>query len=250
MSSRAVTPLKASSINCWLQGARTVQQARGGAPPAAASRGRQVPTGALAPGLPSAPSAAVREAATRAVRARRPPAARSPRPPRLHLRPRPLNAPGEPAAPALLTAAGAPLDPRAPSLPPPPGRPSPLALPAPARSDPIQGSVQLAHPQLAEVGSARSAPPADAPAPAPEPAPPSRSVQGLARVSPNCLAISLDSPSLEHAVSVRPGPFSECPSRSDLFAHRTWCVCLFTCPLSTCLSLPFACLTTPPAPRF
>lgn len=202
---------------------------------------------ALAPGLPSAPSAAVREAATRTVLALRPPAARSPRPSRGYLRPRPLNAPGEPAAPTLLTAAGGPLGPCAPSFPPPPGRPSPLALPVPALSDPIQGSVQPAHPQLAEVGSARSAPPANAPAPAPEPAPPSRSVPGLACVSPNCLAISLDSPSLEHAVSVRPGPFSECPSRTDLFAHRTWCVCLFTCPLSTCLSLPFACLSDRPS---
>lgn len=98
-----------------------MQQARGGAPPAAASRGRQVPTGALAPGLPSAPSGAVREAATRAVPTLRPPAARSPRPSLLYLRPRPLNAPGEPATPTLLTAAGAPLEPRAPSLPPPLG---------------------------------------------------------------------------------------------------------------------------------
>lgn len=46
---------------------------------------------------------------------------------------------------------------------------------------------------------------------------------------------------------------SEClsapPSRPDSFWYRTWSVCLFTCPLSTCPSLISACLTAPQAPK-
>ena len=69
------------------------------------------------------------------------------------------------------------------------------------------------------------------------------------------LSVSLspsNSSSLNRAVSVPvlSERLSAPPSRPDSFWHRTWSVCLFTCPLSTCLSLISACLTVPQAPSF
>lgn len=133
---------------------RATGEGRGSTCAAAASRGLQVPAGALAPRLPSASRAAPEKprlapsrrsdprSGVSSTLPRRPQAAPAARAWRAH-GPRPFHCRRGAPRPARL-------------LPPPPVPPDPL----PTRSDPIQGFVPLAPPQRAEGGSARSAPPA------------------------------------------------------------------------------------------